>query len=302
MVGAWLLTIGAAWMIGLGLDDLLRGGMLSAQLDGAESEAVGPVVIVLVGAALVAERIWPAVPRKALARGHLVDAGYLGIYALVAPAVTLLGAGFALLVQRYARVLLLPRFPLLPRLTVVLAILVAIDGFNWAAHVANHKITVFWCFHALHHSQEEMSVLTTFRTHPLAHVSYLPAVLPALVLASSGSVPEIALVVYGCLATLPHANLRWSYGPLGRWMVSPAYHRLHHASTAVQGHPTVNFGFVLAVWDRLASTAAWPEQHPLIPTGLAGRPVPVEQDPGTTSLARVVARQLLQPLTPDPRD
>ena len=34
-----------------------------------------------------------------------------------------------------------------------------------------------------------MNVFTTFRTHPLSHASYLPALLPALVLGASGAVP-----------------------------------------------------------------------------------------------------------------
>ena len=100
---------------------------------------------------------------------------------------------------------------------------------NWVAHVANHRSVSLWRLHALHHSQEEMSVFTTFRTHPLVHATYLGALLPALVLGASGSVPAAALVIYGCLVALPHANLPWRFGVLGRVFVSPAYHRLHHA-------------------------------------------------------------------------
>ena len=89
-----------------------------------------------------------------------------------------------------------------------------IDAMNWAAHVANHRSLTLWRLHALHHSQEDMSVLTTFRTHPLVHASYLPSLLPALILGASGTVPAVAIIVYGCLITLPHANLRWRFGPL----------------------------------------------------------------------------------------
>jgi hypothetical protein len=66
-----------------------------------------------------------------------------------------------------------------------------------------------------------MSVLTTFRTHPLVHASYLPALFPALLLGSSGTVPEAAVIAYACLVTLPHANLRWNFGPLARVIVIP---------------------------------------------------------------------------------
>jgi sterol desaturase/sphingolipid hydroxylase (fatty acid hydroxylase superfamily) len=152
----------------------------------------------------------------------------------------------------------LPHLPLVPEVVVVAAILLGIDAMNWAAHVANHRSAALWRFHALHHSQEDMSVFTTFRTHPLSHASYLLALLPALVLDASGTVPAAGVIVYGCLVTLPHANLRWSFGPLGRVFVTPAYHRLHHASGPVEGRRVANFGFVLVCWDRLAGSAVFP--------------------------------------------
>ena len=78
----------------------------------------------------------------------------------------------------------------MPRVCVVVgAILVGIDAMNWLAHVVNHRSAALWRLHALHHSQEDMNVFTTFRTHPLMHVSYLPALLPALVLGAGGTVP-----------------------------------------------------------------------------------------------------------------
>ena len=68
------------------------------------------------------------------------------------------------------------------------AIFVAMDGCNWLAHLANHRVRTLWRFHELHHSQEDMSVLTVFRTHPLIHVSYLVALVPGVVLLANGTV------------------------------------------------------------------------------------------------------------------
>jgi sterol desaturase/sphingolipid hydroxylase (fatty acid hydroxylase superfamily) len=291
------LTLGAVWLLLIGGLDLLRAGVLWNSMRGAESNMVGPALLVVVGLVFLAERIWPAVPRPALSRPHLVDAGYLGLYALVGPVVTLLNTGFALTTTRYAHFLVLRRLPLAPKALVVALVLIGIDAMNWAAHNANHRFAALWRFHALHHSQEDMSVFTTFRTHPLAHASYLPAVLPALVLGASGPMPATALIVYGCLVTLPHANLRWTYGPLGAILVSPAFHRLHHASGPVGGKRAVNFGFVLTCWDRLAGCAAYPKDAPC-PTGIAGRTVPVEQTAKPWNAWRTVAAQLVQPFRP----
>ena len=126
-----------------------------------------------------------------------------------------------------------------------------------------------------------MSVLTTFRTHPLVHASYLGAALPALILGASGTLPGTALIVYGCLVTLPHANLRWTFGPLGRVFVSPAYHRLHHSTVPLLPAGAVNMGFVLVCWDQLARRAVFP-------TG--GRP-DRHRDRRTTSTCRAVGRR-----------
>jgi sterol desaturase/sphingolipid hydroxylase (fatty acid hydroxylase superfamily) len=142
-----------------------------------------------------------------------------------------------------------------------------------------------------------MSVLTTFRTHPLVHASYLPALLPILILGAGGPVPNLALIVYGCLVTAPHANLRWTFGPLGRVLVSPAFHRMHHAATPPLGALGCNFGFVLATWDRLAHLAVDPPRDP-VPTGLPGRPVPVENAGTRFRPLSTVLAQLTQPFCP----
>ena len=298
-VGVWLMALTitalAVWWIGVGYQVLARDHDLRRVLTVAQGRMFGPVLVLVVVAVFLAERCWPAVRRPSLARAHVVDGGYLVLFAAVGPLVTLLDTGFAVTVERHAHFLVLGRLPLVPQLVVVAAIVVGIDAMNWAAHVANHRWLSLWRFHALHHSQEDMSVLTTFRTHPLAHVSYLPALLPALVLEVSGTVPGAALIAYGCLVTLPHANLRWTFGPVGRVVVSPAYHRLHHASGPVDDHAAVNFGFVLVCWDRLVGCAVHPSGPVPIATGIAGRPVPVEQGVAWPRVGHVVAEQLFQP-------
>ena len=192
---------------------------------------------------------------------------------------------------------MLSRLPIGPQVVGVALILIGIDAMNWAGHVANHRWLTLWRLHALHHSQEDMSVLTTFRTHPLIHASYLPSLFPALILGASGTVPGVALIVYGCLITLPHANLRWKFGPFGRVFISPAYHRLHHAAVYLDERGTVNFGFVLVCWDQMIHRAVFPTNEAPIATGLTGRPVPVEQAVSARSTPRVMVAQLAQPFT-----
>jgi sterol desaturase/sphingolipid hydroxylase (fatty acid hydroxylase superfamily) len=297
---AWygVLALGAlsAWLGYVGLRTLMSAGTVSLAISEARARAVGPALLVFIAVILLAEQLWPAVPRPLLSRAHLVDGAYLVLFAVfVMPVLTLVETGFAVETGRHLHFLVLGRLPLGSQVVAAGLILVGIDAMNWGAHVANHRSLTLWRLHALHHSQEDMSVLTTFRTHPLIHASYLPSLFPALILGASGTVPGVAIIVYGCLITLPHANLRWTFGPLGRVFVSPAYHRLHHAAEAADARSTVNFGFVLVCWDQFIRRAVFPSGGAPIATGLAGRPVPVEQIVSARATPRVIAAQLAQP-------
>ena len=109
--------------------------------------------------------------------------------------------------------------------------IVAMDGANWLAHYADHRVDALWRFHALHHSQEELSVLTSFRAHPLMHTTgFLLATIPVVALMPARPIAPVLITIYVCIGTLQHANLRWTFGPAGRVIVSPAYHRRHHAT------------------------------------------------------------------------
>ena len=181
---------------------------------------------------MAAERLWPAVRRPLGAAGHRQDLAYLALYVAVAvPAVTLIGTGAAVSLSRLDGGAVLHPFAGMPRWGLVAAVLVLMDLANWSSHLLNHRVETFWRFPALHHSQEEMSILTSFRAHPLVHTSFQLAALPLIVLGTGGAVSAPVLVGYVLLSTLPHANVDWSFGPLRYVVVSPAYHRLHHDRT-----------------------------------------------------------------------
>ena len=299
---AWYGVLGLAalcsWLGFVGLRTLLGQSDLTSALSSARGRTVGPILLVFIGVILLVEQLWPAVRRPLFSRAQVVDAIYLALFAVVVlPLLTLVETGAAVEIDQHAHFLELGRLPLGPQVVVAGLILVGIDAMNWAAHVANHRSLTLWRLHALHHSQEDMSVLTTFRTHPLVHASYLPSLLPALILGASGAVPAMAIIVYGCLITLPHANLRWRFGVLGRVFVSPAYHRLHHVSEFLDDRGTVNYGFVLVCWDQLIHRAIFPTKGETPATGIAGRPVPVEQVGSLTRTPRVIVAQLAQPFT-----
>jgi sterol desaturase/sphingolipid hydroxylase (fatty acid hydroxylase superfamily) len=121
---------------------------------------------------------------------------------------------------------------------------------------------------------------------------FVLATIPVVVLLPGRPIAPVLITIYVCVGTLQHANLRLTFGPLGRVLVSPAYHRLHH-DPDIQ---TANLGVVFTVWDVLAGFATFPSCHDAAGrTGLTGRPVPVEQDARRTPALLLVAGPLAEP-------
>src|SRR5215468_9706284 len=256
-------------LVWAGVAELLRQGRLEIVLKAGWAELAAPVLVTLVVAVGICERIWPAEPRPVLARGHVQDACYVALHAIaVIPLMTLLSVGSAALIGSHAGWIELRPAQDWPGWLLIPLTVVAMDAANWLAHFADHRLGFLWRFHALHHSQEELGVLTSFRAHPLMHT------------------------IYVCIGTLQHANLRWTCGPADRVIVSPAYHRLHHA----REDQSINLGVVLTIWDILAGRARFPSRSdPVGRTGLDGRPVPVEQDDAATPGPLLIAEQLIEP-------
>ena len=164
--GAALLLVGLGWATRWG------GAEFARSMTSLRVQTIGPTASALIVLFLVAERVRPAQSRPLVARGHRHDLLFAVLYVgLVVPLVTALTLGFADVVRQVAPWVILPKLGVVPRWAVIVVILVAMDFFNWLVHLANHRVPMLWRFHELHHSQEDMNVLTVFRTHPLIHVS-----------------------------------------------------------------------------------------------------------------------------------
>jgi len=285
------ITVFVLWVAVTGL---LRQGGLETVLSAGRAELAAPLLVALVVAAGICERIWPAERRPVLARGHIQDACFLALHAVVViPLMTLLSVGAAALIGGHAGWIELRSTEHWPGWLLMPLTVVAMDGANWLAHYADHRLGPLWRFHALHHSQEELSVLTSFRAHPLMHTTgFLLATVPVVALMPTRPIAPVLITIYVCIGTLQHANLRWTFGPAGRVLVSPAYHRLHHATDTQR----VNLGVVLTIWDILAGRARFPSRSDAVGrTGLDGRPVPVEQDDSAGLILLLVGEQLIEP-------
>ncbi len=148
--------------------------------------------------------------------------------------------------------------------------LLVFDFAGYWYHRLEHRYALWWELHAVHHSQRRMSLWCDERNHVLD--TLLQASMFALLALFIGVPPGqfVALIALTHLAqSFQHANVRLHLGWLGeRLIVSPAFHRRHHAVGFGHEGTTYgcNFGVLFPWWDMLFGSASW--SRDVEPTGI----------------------------------
>ncbi|HTV86733.1 MAG TPA: sterol desaturase family protein [Dyella sp.] len=134
-----------------------------------------------------------------------------------------------------------------------LAAFVLVEFCYYWFHRASHRVRWMWANHAVHHTPEEMTLLSAVRlgwTHLLSFgwLFYLPLVL-------AGFDPRMVLALL--VADLHyqfflHTEAIGRLGPLEWVLNTPAHHRVHHASN--DAYLDGNYGGVLIIFDRMFGT------------------------------------------------
>lgn len=151
---------------------------------------------------------------------------------------------------------------LLPRLHAnfvvsVLVVLLALEAVAYIQHRASHRFQFLWRLHAVHHSDIALDVTTAERHHPIEVVFTATLnLLTMLLLAPDMAVVVVCNLLSTVVNILSHANLtcgervnRW----LGWLVVTPDFHRVHHASD--RGSTNSNYGTVFSLFDHIFGTA-----------------------------------------------
>lgn len=138
------------------------------------------------------------------------------------------------------------------------------DFITYWWHRLQHGSRFLWAFHSIHHSQQQMTLFTASRRHPLENLSmdvllYFVVFHLLLGIPTRGWVP-LAAVVTSVLA-IQHSQLDWRLGPFARVFVSPRFHAFHHS--AEPRHANANYGFLFSCWDYLFGTAVAEEPRPV---------------------------------------
>ncbi|MEO8101805.1 MAG: sterol desaturase family protein [Betaproteobacteria bacterium] len=144
--------------------------------------------------------------------------------------------------------------------------LVILDFVAYWLHRWQHRVSYWWALHSLHHSQRSMSFWTDDRNHLLDDVLIDGAfALVALLIGVPPAAFVTIIVATRVVESLAHANLRFSFGRVGdRVLVSPLFHRVHHAIGTGHEGPArgCNFAVLFPAWDVLFQTANFDNHYP----------------------------------------
>ena len=120
-------------------------------------------------------------------------------------------------------------------------------------HRVDHFCRIFWAVHVTHHSSEEFNLTTGFRSSVLQPLYRFVYFIPLVLI---GFKPLDIIFMYSLTqiyGILVHTR---SIDKMPGWFeavfVSPAHHRVHHASNI--RYLDRNMGMVLIIWDKLFGT------------------------------------------------
>ena len=161
----------------------------------------------------------------------------------------------------------------LPVVVQLLIFFVFLDFVQWLTHVALHRFEMFWRFHQVHHSVEEMGFAAHLRYHWMENVLYKPLKTIAIMLLG-GFEPEQAYMVHFLaifIGHLNHANIHLTWGPLKYVFNNPVMHLWHHSFHLPKGVKYgMNYGISLSLWDYVFKTAHIPHDDPNVKLGYPG--------------------------------
>jgi sterol desaturase/sphingolipid hydroxylase (fatty acid hydroxylase superfamily) len=149
----------------------------------------------------------------------------------------------------------------LPEWLQLLTFLLAVDFCRYWKHRALHALPGLRAVHAIHHSAQNLNLLTAFRIHLLEYL--LDGVITLVPIVLLGIPPEIWLPLYLSfilLNAMQHSDLDLGFGWLNRVFVSPRFHAVHHSDR--RSDYDSNYGSLFSFWDVLFGTAIFATARP----------------------------------------
>ncbi|MEL0209918.1 MAG: sterol desaturase family protein [Novosphingobium sp.] len=143
------------------------------------------------------------------------------------------------------------------------------DFTEWLFHYAQHRLKWLWAMHSLHHSDAEMTALTTNRHFWGDRLIKALTIWPlATMIINPTSSMFVIYAAFSLYHYFVHASLKVDFGRWSWLLNSPAYHRRHHSR--LTEHYDTNFAALFPIFDVIAGTYRRPDGWP--PCGLDEAP------------------------------
>lgn len=209
----------------------------------------------LLSLALALERIWPLYEPRSTWRHDLLNVSLRSANVLVSIIVSILV--FDQIRSSYGEVTageinLLPCPSPLRALLGLFVLDLSIFLFHWTTH----HVPLFWRFHKVHHSDEDVNASTAFRFHPMEVLVSMLFLYPvSLLFVPSAREIFWFLLIQQVVTLFHHSNIlmpeRWDR--YLRWViVTPRMHRIHHSAKRKESDS--NYGVIFSFWDRCFGT------------------------------------------------
>ncbi len=258
VVGVTLFDLGAGQPIIDEIKAQTQYRIIGPVVDVVRYSVLTPEVLIILGAGLVLQLLLPARPEEHTWSCNLfVDILYMFLSALT----------YTLLVDFYVSIFAVAHRALfngftlfrpdqLPFWAQVVIAFVLYDFLRYVQHVVKHKVPFLWQFHMVHHSQPQLTLFTTYRTHAMDLVVQMTITsIPFLFLGFSKPY-IVGLTLFSIYyEQWYHSNVRLNLGPLHYLLITPQSHRIHHSSASE--HADKNFGVILSIWDAMFGTRVW---------------------------------------------
>lgn len=144
-----------------------------------------------------------------------------------------------------------------PLLAHLFLLLITTQFISYWTHRAFHHFEILWPIHAVHHSDTEVDVSTSYRHHPLEPIVSLIISAPVIVLLGASVEAVFYYRVFTVVATVfSHSNIAIPAtleNRLRKVILTPDFHRVHHCSD--QQFTNSNYGSLLPWFDYVFGTA-----------------------------------------------
>ena len=129
--------------------------------------------------------------------------------------------------------------------------------FYWSHRLMHTKF--LWEIHKVHHSAQEMNIVTPFRNHPVdMGINLILFSAPIAIFGFDPYPIVLYSILNGAYQCFVHSNFNYSHSFFQRLFITPEAHRIHHSANPM--HWGKNYG-ILTLWDVVFKTYQKPTEN-----------------------------------------